>query len=117
TPPGRPADMPDPDHFFLVLARQLGLRIAQMHRALAEQTGEDPAFAPEPITPQDTAEWRRELELAAAGMLAGLGHARAGMQEGVRELADAVLGARQQLSDCIRVLAPDEIAAVKTRYH
>ena len=32
TPPGRPADLPDPDNFFLALARQLGLRTAQMHR-------------------------------------------------------------------------------------
>src|SRR5204863_1364231 len=46
-PPGLPADLPDPDHFFLALARQLGLRTAQMHRALAECAGDDPAFTPE----------------------------------------------------------------------
>src|SRR5712691_8307386 len=48
TPPGRSADLPDPDHFFLALARQLGLRTAQLHRALAEHAGGDPAFTPEP---------------------------------------------------------------------
>ena len=30
----RPADLPDPDVFFLSLARQLGIRTAEMHRAL-----------------------------------------------------------------------------------
>src|SRR6185369_196740 len=34
--PGREEDRPDPDHFFLNLARQLGLRTAEMHRLLAE---------------------------------------------------------------------------------
>src|SRR5438477_12515280 len=48
TPPGRDAELPDPDHFFVALARQLGLRTAQMHRALCEQAGNDPEFAPEP---------------------------------------------------------------------
>ncbi len=42
----RPADLPDPDVFFLSLARQLGLRTAEMHRALAEKAGDDPDFAP-----------------------------------------------------------------------
>ena len=30
-------DLPDPDVFFLALARQLGIRTAEMHRALAER--------------------------------------------------------------------------------
>ena len=79
----RPADLPDPDVFFLSLARQLGIRTAEMHRALAEQGGDDPDFAPEPITAEDVAQWRRELEAAArrhagqigtrAGQIAGCG--------------------------------------------
>jgi maltose alpha-D-glucosyltransferase/alpha-amylase len=46
----RPSHLPDPDVFFLALARQLGLRTAEMHRALAEQGRDDPDFAPEPIS-------------------------------------------------------------------
>ncbi len=119
TPHGRSPDMPDPDpdHFFLALARQLGLRVAQMHRALAEAADDDPAFAPEPITREDLAEWRHDLEAAAEDMLARLGRARADMPEGIRDLADAVLGARGHLSECIRLLAPEETAGLKTRYH
>ncbi len=117
TPPGRAADLADPDHFFVALARQLGLRTAQMHRALAEHHGGDPAFMPEPVTPDDVTEWRRDLETAADTMFARLDHDRAGMAENVRDLADAVLAARAPLFDAIHALAPDGVAAVKTRYH
>ncbi|HEX5452541.1 MAG TPA: maltose alpha-D-glucosyltransferase [Stellaceae bacterium] len=119
--PGAPstegqADFAHPDHFFLTLARQLGLRMAQMHRALAEPT-DDPAFAPEPIAPEDVAGWRHGLEEQATDMLARLGRARAALPEGIGELADAVLDQRGRLFESLRVLAPDRIDAMKTRYH
>jgi maltose alpha-D-glucosyltransferase / alpha-amylase len=117
TPPGRATDLLDPDHFFLALARQLGLRTAQLHRALAEHGGDDPEFAPEPITREDLAEWRGDLEQSATEMLARLEQGRAAMADGARGLADALLDARDRLFESIRTLAPDKIAAVKTRYH
>ena len=116
-PPGRAADMPDPDHFFLALARQLGLRTAQMHRALAERAGDDPAFAPEPITRQDLAEWRRALEHNAEAMLAQLERGHTNLPEAARELAEALIDAGPQLFRAIRALMPDDIVATKTRYH
>jgi maltose alpha-D-glucosyltransferase/alpha-amylase len=117
TPPGRDADMPDPDHFFLALARQLGLRTAQMHRALAERAGDDPAFMPEPITRRDLAEWRQALEDSAEAMLAGLERGHALLPEPARELAEALIDAGPQLFRAIRLLMPDDIVATKTRYH
>ena len=117
TPPGRIADMPDPDNFFLALARQLGLRLAQMHRALAERAGDDPAFRPEPITRQDLAEWRHALEESAERMLARFEGGQASLPEPARELADALITAGPQLFRAIRALMPEEIVAVKTRYH
>ena len=116
-PPGRAADRPDPDHFFLLLARQLGLRTAEMHCALAEYGGDDPAFAPEPITAEDLAQWRAELLSSAEAMLGALGRARDGLPEPAGELADRVLGDRNSLFDTIRALAPAEVNAMKTRYH
>src|SRR5207244_2586604 len=115
--PGLPTELPDPDHFFLTLARQLGLRTAQMHRALAEHAGDDPDFAPEPITREDLAEWRRDLQQAVADMMEGLERSRCGRPEGVRDLADTLLAAQSRLFAAIRALAPDEIAAIKTRHH
>ena len=116
-PPGRKAGLPDADHFFIALARQLGLRTAQLHRALAEHGDADPAFAPEPVTGEDLAEWREDLEQAVSDMLAGLERSRAAMAESARELVDRVLAARQRLSDRIRRLAPDGVMALKTRLH
>jgi maltose alpha-D-glucosyltransferase/alpha-amylase len=116
-PPDLTPDLPPADHFFIALARQLGLRVAEMHRALTEQAGDDPAFAPEPITPADLAAWRRDLDASVEDMLLRLERARETLPESVQGLADAVLGARARLAEVIGSLAPEGISAVKTRYH
>ncbi len=114
---GHASDLPDPDHFFLMLARQLGIRTAEMHRALAENAGDDPDFRPEPIGREDLAEWRGELENAAADMLSALDRARPGLSGRTGDLADQLLDAPDGLLPFIRALTPAEIAAQKTRYH
>jgi maltose alpha-D-glucosyltransferase/alpha-amylase len=116
-PSERSAEWPDPDHFFLRLARQLGLRTGEMHRALAEFGGDDPAFAPEPITAEDIAGWRHELRDAAAAMLSRLAAGREWLPEAARAPAERVIAARERLETAIRRLAPDTVAAVKCRHH
>jgi maltose alpha-D-glucosyltransferase / alpha-amylase len=111
------SEMPDPDVFFLMLARQLGIRTAEMHRALAECGGDDPNFAPEPITPRDVADWRKQLVANAADTLATLERRRASLPENARDLADRLLAAQRLLFDHIDGLIPDEIIATKTRLH
>ena len=113
----RSSELPDPDHFFLTLARQIGTRTAEMHRALAEQAGDDPAFRPEPITRDDIVEWRRALEAEAEAMLAQLGRERARLAERAHEPAGRLLALREPLFALIRGLLPDEIEAQKTRLH
>ena len=88
-----------------------------MHRALAEFGGDDPDFAPEPITGEDIAAWRRELQEAAEDMLARLRAARDQLPEPVRDLADQVIEAGRRLDEAIRHLAPDTIEAIKCRHH
>jgi maltose alpha-D-glucosyltransferase/alpha-amylase len=114
---GSSPELVHPDLFFLSLARQLGIRTAEMHRALAEHGGEDPAFAPEPISPADIAEWRGELVESARQMLAALERGRRRLPGPARDLADRLLAARDQLFALIRTLIPDEIEAQKTRLH
>src|SRR4051812_9155534 len=116
-PPDQNAERPDPDLFFLGLARQLGLRTGEMHRALVEFGGDDPAFAPEPITQDDIAAWRQELREAAEDMLTRLHGARDRLPEPVRDVADQVIEVRERLDEAIRQLAPDTIEAVKCRHH
>jgi maltose alpha-D-glucosyltransferase / alpha-amylase len=84
----RPSHLPDPDVFFLALARQLGLRTAEMHRALAEQGRDDPDFAPEPISAEEVAEWRRELEGAAAEVLSKLDCERTKLPAATQKASD-----------------------------
>lgn len=113
----RSSDLPDPDVFFLALARQLGIRTAEMHRALAEYSDGDPEFAPEPIAAEDVREWRRVLEASAAEMLGQLARARPKLSSSVQELTDQVITSRDQLFHRIDTLIPDEIEAQKTRFH
>ncbi len=113
----RSSELPDPDLFFLALARQIGIRTGQMHRALAEQAGDDPDFMPEPITRDDIDQWRQTLAADAAAMLAQLERERARLPERAREPADQLLASREELFAKIRSLLPDEIAAQKTRFH
>jgi maltose alpha-D-glucosyltransferase / alpha-amylase len=113
----RPSDLPDPDVFFLALARQLGIRTAEMHRALAEQGHDDPDFAPEPIGTEDITEWRRALEAAAADMLSKLERERAKFPVSTQDLADRLFALRDYLFYQIRALIPDEVEAQKTRFH
>jgi maltose alpha-D-glucosyltransferase / alpha-amylase len=114
---GHPSDLPDPDVFFLSLARQLGLRTAEMHRAFAEQGHDDPDFAPEPITATDVAEWRRELEASAADMFSKLERERGNLPAASQELAERLFAQREGLFRQIRVLIPDQVQAQKTRFH
>jgi maltose alpha-D-glucosyltransferase/alpha-amylase len=100
-----------------MLARQLGLRTAEMHRALAEHGDSDPAFAPEPVTRDDLARWRNDLDAAAEAMLDQLEQLRTSLPEPARELADRLLAGRQALFRTIRLLLPADVAATKTRCH
>jgi maltose alpha-D-glucosyltransferase / alpha-amylase len=114
---GDGSELPDPDVFFLMQARQLGIRTAEMHRALAEQAGGDPDFMPEPITAADVAEWRDELAGAAAEMLSRLESAGPSLPAAARELAERLLASREELFDLVFTLMPDGVSAQKTRFH
>jgi maltose alpha-D-glucosyltransferase / alpha-amylase len=113
----RSSELADPDLFFLALARQIGIRTAEMHRALAEHGGDDPDFAPEPITRDDIAGWRTALETEAAAMLANLERERERLAVPAYERAERLLALRDRLFAHIRTLLPDEVAAQKTRLH
>ncbi len=113
----RASELADPDLFFLALARQIGIRTAEMHRALAEHGSGDPDFAPEPITRDDIAEWRQALETEVAAMLAKLEREQRRLPDRARERAGQVLARRDQLLGRVHTLLPDEIAAQKTRFH
>jgi len=109
--------LPDPDLFFLALARQIGIRTGQMHRALAEHAGDDPDFMPEPISREDIAGWRDALAADATELLTRLERERGQLSQRALDRADRLLAARELFLRAVLTLLPDEIDAQKTRAH
>jgi len=101
---------------YLALARLLGGRTAELHRALATRTG-DPAFDPEPIAPADQAGWTRRVGEGVTAALELLERRRGSLPEGVLPLADAVLATRQELLKRVASLLPEKVRGVKIRHH
>ncbi len=101
---------------YLPLARLLGQRTAELHRAFAIDT-DDPAFRREPIEASDLETWagsvRREAEHAFRTLERALGDLR----EDDREIAQAILAQRQQIQEEILGLCREPIQADKTRLH
>ena len=97
-------------------AELLGQRTAELHIALA-QSSDDPAFAPEPVTPKDLDSWRSGLEVETEETLDMLAARIDALQASSRVLAQQVLAMRKQLIASIRSLLPSTVAATRTRYH
>src|SRR5206468_772394 len=82
--------VPQPEHaapgesqeLFLTVARLIGQRTAEMHRALATPT-DNPAFAAEPVTQADLEAWLADTRAQAARGFAALEQLRAGTAETV----------------------------------
>jgi maltose alpha-D-glucosyltransferase/alpha-amylase len=86
----------------------LGRRVAELHRALARETG-DPLFDPEPVSREDIARWRREtldeLDAALDALDRGSPH-RAQLEQAMPALRERVGS-----------LAGGETPLAKSRYH
>ena len=102
---------------YLELAAQLGLRTAELHRALCPEIEVGPDFAPELVTPADIAQWRDGAAAAARAMLANLARSRDGLPPPAQALADRLLDAREALAQRYAALLPAHIEALKTRFH
>jgi maltose alpha-D-glucosyltransferase/alpha-amylase len=101
---------------YLPLARLLGQRTAELHRAFTVET-EDPAFAPEPIGQEDLDVWAESVRLGAEHAFRTLESAQDNLRDEDRELARAILAQRQRVQDEIAQLCADPIDAAKTRLH
>jgi maltose alpha-D-glucosyltransferase/alpha-amylase len=117
-PPELPTTGEEPQEIhgaYLTLITTLGVRTAELHKALATQTG-DAAFDPEPITQDDMAVLVtavRDEAIDTMDMLAAHG-------EGISSTAAAGVEALLQLREDIlkRIEStPTRINAIKTRYH
>src|SRR6185437_10827039 len=102
---------------YLEFAAQLGLRTAELHRALCPEFAVEPAFAPEPTTEADLTAWRERAVRAASATLDALARGRRELSAPGQLLADRLLERRKVLLDRYGALLPARLDALKTRFH
>lgn len=103
---------------YLLFAGTLGRRTGELHRALAQTTGDpDPAFDPEPITAADMAEWLDRIREEAKTTFERLDQTRFQLPEPARSLAEQVLKSRGAVTARLASVATLAPRAMKTRYH
>jgi maltose alpha-D-glucosyltransferase/alpha-amylase len=101
---------------YRALARTLGARTAELHATFARGSG-DPAFAAEPVRPDDVAAWARHAHERAQAVLDRLAKRRGTLPEALRADAEALLAQRDALLARIRAHASDTTRGAKTRLH
>ncbi|HEX6978214.1 MAG TPA: maltose alpha-D-glucosyltransferase [Alphaproteobacteria bacterium] len=107
---------PDRHALYLTGVQQLGIRTAEMHKALAIDT-EDPSFRPEQVTTQDIDQWRMAAHEEAERALAVLAPRLVNLDPDARRDAEFLIAHRDQIFARIDDQVPDRVAAMKTRLH
>jgi maltose alpha-D-glucosyltransferase/alpha-amylase len=109
----RPADAFAP---YVPIAKALGRRTGELHRAFATAT-DDPAFAAEPLAPEDLATVAADARAQGERAFAALARLPATAPEGGREAAQLLIGRRDECFAVIERLSQASAEAVKTRIH
>jgi maltose alpha-D-glucosyltransferase/alpha-amylase len=92
-----------PHGAYLSLMQTLGLRTAELHRALATRSG-NAAFDPEPLTPQDMVDWKKRVREEAVSTIVRL----------QRPELDAL---KERILHAIDACPAPAQPALKTRHH
>jgi maltose alpha-D-glucosyltransferase/alpha-amylase len=98
------------------IATALGRRTGELHRAFAIPT-EDPAFAAEPLAPEDLATVAADARSQGERAFAAMGRLPATAPEGAREAAQLLMARRDECFAVIERLSQASAEAVKTRIH
>ncbi|MGA7799508.1 MAG: maltose alpha-D-glucosyltransferase [Gammaproteobacteria bacterium] len=114
TPPADDA-LADAHGNYLLMTHRLGTRTAELHRALARETGE-PAFDPEPITRDDLDRWAARIIDEVDDSVVCLQRTQA-LPEYLRQDAARIVASAGVLRARIARLAAGDVGAVKTRHH
>jgi maltose alpha-D-glucosyltransferase/alpha-amylase len=99
------------------LAERLGVRVAELHRAFAIESG-DPAFQPEAIAAADVSGWKRQIQSEAETTFALLANSESMLPPEQHAHVQAMLDQRRQILGLISgfELGPGP-AIKKTRFH
>ncbi len=101
---------------YLLFAATLGRRTGELHRALAQTTG-DSAFDPEPISATDSAEWSDQIRGEIKTTFERLEQILSRLPEPARLLAEQILELRSVASARVAQIEALTLQAMKTRYH
>jgi len=99
----------EPHGAYLTLVQTLATRTAELHRAFATPSG-DPAFAPEPLGPQEIAEWKLRVREEAAAAFARL-------EKSPYEQVKPLLAARERVLERIDACPLPAARTFRTRHH
>jgi maltose alpha-D-glucosyltransferase/alpha-amylase len=106
----------NPHAYYGELARRLGLRVGELHRALGATTG-TPDFDPQPITEADCAAWLEAARDMAERALADLAQALPRLAPELRAEADGLIARRELLQARLGHGLDHARGLAKTRIH
>ncbi|MEX2495283.1 MAG: maltose alpha-D-glucosyltransferase [Woeseia sp.] len=101
---------------YLMHMGTLARRTADLHRALAVETG-DPAFDPEPLDSSRVAQWQEQVRREARQTLQLLGERREQLPDPLPQQIEKLAAEEERLYRLVDSLAPDSVDAICTRYH
>ena len=101
---------------YLSLVHTLGMRTAELHRALSQRSG-DPAFDPEPVAADDLAQWTQRVHEEAAATFELVERRRSQFPAPARDEMQRLLERRHKLLARIDACPPPGRGAAKIRYH
>jgi maltose alpha-D-glucosyltransferase/alpha-amylase len=107
---------PDVHGAYLSLVQTLGVRTAELHRAFAMRTG-NPAFEPEPASPQDYNDWKQRVREDAAAAFDLLSRRLDQLPATISADARALASRREQILSRIDTLQAPPGLVLKTRHH
>jgi maltose alpha-D-glucosyltransferase / alpha-amylase len=106
----------DPFAGYLGFATAIGRRLGEIHAALAKPS-ENPAFAPEPATKHDSAEWANSAIAGLEVALDALAARETWENKETEVLARSLVEQRRPLLQAMRRLRSADGAILKTRVH
>jgi maltose alpha-D-glucosyltransferase/alpha-amylase len=101
---------------YVELARRLGARTAELHRAFAHDV-DDPAFDPEPVSRRRRELWIKAARSQAREAIRALRRALAQLDPDTRAIAEPLIVRRHALLDRLNGVLPEPVEAAKTRVH
>jgi maltose alpha-D-glucosyltransferase/alpha-amylase len=101
---------------YLRYMSQIGRRTAEMHLALASNSGLVD-FVPEPTQSSDVTGWTENIAARAERVFDTLRHRRDSLGDGDRPMVDQILTQQAILPDCLRALLRPDTDGLNIRHH